>query len=126
MIKNFKSFLIEKNNNIYTGKEIADYVIDISEDSGAPDYFITKYILPNNFKLIKLNIDDILKKDPSFEEYFNHGEDRYADYTEDEYPHSDNLYNPIVIYNDIVLDGYNRMTMLYKLGEKTVDAYVNV
>ena len=87
---------------------------------------VLEWYIPNNFKLVKLDIKEIANKDPYFEEYFLHGEDRYEDYLEDEYPSSDHLYNPVVIVNDSVIDGYNRVTMLYKLGEKKVDAYVNI
>jgi len=117
---------INESSDINTGKEIADYIISISDESGVPDYSIEKDVLPNNFKLVKLDIKEIAGKDPDFNEYFEAGEDRYEDYFEDEYPAGDNLYNPVVIVDDSVIDGYNRMTMLYKLGEKKVDAYINI
>ena len=127
MITEFKIF--EKKDIIYDGEFIADYVIDISNDYGndAPDYFIEEYIKPSKFILTKLKISDLSKSDEDFEEYLNHNEDRY-DYLEDtdEYPGYDNLFNPIVVFNGIVLDGYNRMTMLSRQHIDEVDAYVNI
>ena len=127
MITEFKLF--EKKDIIYDGEFIADYVIDISNDYGndAPDYFIEEYIKPSKFILTKLKISDLSKSDENFNDYLNHNEDRY-DYLEgtDEYPDYDNLFNPIVVFNGIVLDGYNRMTMLSRQHINEVDAYVNI
>lgn len=116
-----------ENYNIFSGEYVSNYISEITPDeSDIPDYFIEKFINPNDFKLIKLKISELLESDESFAEYLNYGEDRYAHYDEDESPMTDQLYDPVVVVDGIVMDGYNRMTVLKSLGEDNVDAYVNI
>ena len=129
-MKNLKNYILfNENKNIYSGDFVSSYIIDISNDAGndVPDFFIDEYIKNNSFSLEKISIDEILKSDDDLKEYFDYGEDRY-DFAEDtdEYPHYDNLFNPIVVFNDKVLDGYNRILILSRFNIKEVNAYVNI
>ena len=130
MITKFKIF--EEKEIIYDGEFVANYVIDISEEAGndPPDFFISEYIKPSNFILTKVKISELSKSDEDFNEYLVGDDDRYEDYHDDdfdnEYPDYDNLFNPIVVFNDVVLDGYNRMTILKREDIDEVNAYVNI
>lgn len=113
--------------NIYSHEDIIQHITNISDRprTDVPDYYfeLLRKAKPN-FERKELNIQDILNMDASVAEYVNSGEDRYED--EDDYPNSDDLYFPIVIWNNEVIDGYNRLSTLYKQGEKTVTAYVSI
>jgi len=127
MITKFKIF--EKKERIYDGDFVANYIISISgdNDQGIPDFFISEYIKPSNFILTKIKISDLSKSDPDFKDYLDGDEDRYKGMEESEYyPDKDNLFNPVVVFNGVVLDGYNRMLMLSKQDIDVVDAYVNI
>ena len=95
--------------NTFTGKEVADHIKYITpEESDIPDYFISKYILPNDgWKNTPIKLKDLLK-DRDFKEYYKSGEERY-----DEYEVSgDDLYQELVIYKGQLLDGYSRAARL--------------
>lgn len=125
-IKSYKLF--EKvNGALYSTKEIINYIKGISQtpETDVPDYYFSlmKKESPK-FSLQRLSINEILEKDKSVHEYVMSGEDRYEDsYYE---PSNDELYDPIVIYKGEVIDGYNRLGTLYRLGGKEVDAYVSI
>lgn len=128
MIKNFKDF--QKLNEVdekMTSDEIINYIKMITpSDSDIPDYFF-KLIRDSKkmFTKRRLNIDDILQKDPHAKEYVESGEERYGEYGESDYePHYEEIDNPIVILNNEVMDGYSRLSTLKKMGEKTIDAYI--
>lgn len=123
-MKTFEEFL---NEQIYTAKEITDYVKEISDtpETDIPDYYLDIIKKDNTkFELKTIKIKDLLAKDKSLEEYVLSGEDRYedSDYT----PHWKDVYNPIVVYKGEVIDGYNRTGMLYRAGETEIDAYVSI
>ena len=105
----------------WTGQEVADHIKYITpEDSDIPDYFIDKYVLPNDGwqnKPIKLKN---LLKDRDFKDYYKSGEERY-----DEYEVSgDDLYQELVVYRGQLLDGYSRAARMLRNGEKTAAAFV--
>ena len=105
--------------NTFTGQEVADHIKYITpEDSDVPDYFIDKYILPNNgWKNKPIKLKDLLK-DRDFKEYYKSGEERY-----DEYEVSgDDLYQELVVYKGQLLDGYSRAARMLRNGEKTAGA----
>ena len=107
--------------NTFTGKEVADHIEYITpEESDIPDYFINKYILPNNgWKNKPIKLKDLLK-DRDFKEYYKSGEERY-----DEYEVSgDDLYQELVVYKGQLLDGYSRAARMLRNGEKTAAAFV--
>lgn len=123
-MKTFEDFL---NENIYSARDIASYIENISDtpETDIPDYYID-IIKKNNvkFELKTVKIKDLLAKDKSLEEYVLSGEDRYEN--SDYEPSYDELNNPIVIYNGEVIDGYNRTGQLYRAGESVIDAYVSI
>lgn len=107
--------------NTFTGQEVANHIEYITpESSDIPDYFIDKYILPNNgWKNMSIKLKDLLK-DRDFKEYYKSGEERY-----DEYEVSgDDLYQELVVYKGQLLDGYSRAARMLRLGEKTAAAFV--
>lgn len=118
-MKSFNEFILESTS--YAGSEIKQYVINITpNDSDIPDYFIKKYIEPNNnWKLKRINLRKLLKNDTSFAEYYNSGEIRYKDHE----VHDDSLDNPLVVYKNELLDGYSRASALLRLGDDLAFAY---
>ena len=123
-MKSFTEFL---NEQIYTAKEVSDYIKEISDtpETDIPDYYLDIIKKANaKFELKTLNIKDLLTKDKSLEEYILSGEDRYEE--SDYEPHWEDVYNPIVIYKGEVIDGYNRTGALYRAGETTIEAYVSI
>ena len=119
----------KKNENVLresrtmSAKEIADYITYLTpEVENVPDYFIRKIKASGDeFSLKKLKISDILEKDKDVKNYVDSGEDRYYGYD----MNTDELYDPIVIFNDDVMDGYSRLSQLNKLGEEYVEAWTN-
>ena len=123
-MKTFEQFL---NEQIYTAKEICDYMTEISDtpETDIPDYYID--VIKNagaKFELKTLKIADLLAHDKSLEEYVMSGEDRYEDSNYE--PTWNELQNPIVVYKGEVIDGYNRTGALYRSGEKEIEAYVSI
>ncbi len=125
-IKKYDSFLFE--GDAISGKEVAQYVTNISPEGAVPDYFIEQYILPNSYIRKEVDIRDLLESDSDFKEYIEHDESRYEsdeEFMEDEDLHPDDLYLPIVVYKGMVLDGYNRSLINYRNGDYMVSAYVH-
>ena len=123
-MKTFEQFL---NEQIYTAKEICDYMTEISDtpETDIPDYYMDVINRENaKFELKTLKITDLLANDKSLEEYVMSGEDRYEDSNYE--PTWDELQNPIVVYRGEVIDGYNRTGALYRSGEKEIEAYVSI
>lgn len=120
MIKKYNEYY--NSLEYYTGKEVAEYIKDITPDEDMiPDYFIRKYVLPNNeWELKNIYLNDLLKSDESFLEYFNSKEDRYYGYD----MIKKELNFPLVIYKGIVIDGYSRASKLIRMGEDIAKAYV--
>ena len=118
-VKLFEQFLNEYNK--FTGDEVAQHIEDITPDeSDIPDYFIDKFIKPNDgWELKQIKLKDLLK-DRDFKGYYNSGEERYDEYEVD----PNDLYNDLVVYKGKLLDGYSRASKMLRDGEKTAGAYV--
>jgi len=130
-MKTFEQFLNETvqalNEQTYTAKEICDYLEVISDtpETDIPDFYMEKIMRSNaTFELKTLKIQDLLNQDESLKEYVMSGEDRYED--SDYEPTLDELEYPIVVYSGEVIDGYNRTGVLYRAGEKEIEAYVSI
>jgi len=130
-MKTFEQFLNETvqalNEQTYTAKEICDYLEVISDtpETDIPDFYMEKIMRSNaTFELKTLKIQDLLNQDESLKEYVMSGEDRYED--SDYEPTLDELEYPIVVYDGEVIDGYNRTGVLYRAGEKEIEAYVSI
>lgn len=122
-MEHLKLFEEYNSNRIYAGKEVAEFIKNITpEFSDVPDYFISKFILPNKFERREINLTDLLKTDGSFKEYFDSKEVRYKD---DEVDMND-LELPIVVFDGQVLDGYSRAFALLNNGGETTMAFVNI
>lgn len=124
-MKTFEEFLLEYSDD---GSFSSDYVIEYIKgntpnESDLPDYFLSLIAKSRKrFKRMEVDIDEVLEKDPSVKEYVESGEDRYKD----EEPDNNDLYYPIVIFEDKVMDGYSRIAALHRMGEKTITAYVSI
>jgi len=117
--------VIQENTDTLTPKEVVGYIKQITPfESDIPTYFLDQIL--NSGKLFKkktLNIEQILKNDPDAKEYVDSNEDRYED--DDEYePQYEELYYPIVILNNVVLDGYSRLATNKRNGEDTIIGYI--
>ena len=118
-IKIFEDF----NSGIFTDQEIIDHITDITpDDSDVPDWSFEHQIKGRSFKAEKVNLEDLLKSDPSFKEYFDSGEERYD---QDEMD-SNTLDNEIVVVDGNLVDGYSRSSTLLRQGEKYAYGFVAV
>ena len=128
MIHSFQEFLSENQSEIYTTDEVIDYITEITpNDSDVPDYSF-KLMKQSNKKFTrkKVLIQDLLDSDESLRDYVMGGDKRYGENGESTYePHHDDLFFPIVIFNDEVIDGYNRTSVHYHNGDKFIEAYVS-
>lgn len=121
-LKNIIKSVITESKK-YSGKYVANHIINITPDeSDVPDYFIQKFILPNSFTIQKIDLPKLLETDPSFKEYFDSGEERYD---QDEQDYND-IYQEIVVFNGILLDGYSRSAYLLKQGKNETFGFVNI
>ena len=108
--------------NTYSGEEVAQHIEDITpEESDIPDYFINKYIKPNDgWKLMAVDLKKLLKTDKDFAEYYKSGEVRYEDGEVSEW----DLDQELVVYKGELLDGYSRASAMLKRGDRKASAYV--
>ncbi|MEI7505104.1 MAG: hypothetical protein WCJ61_17655, partial [Paludibacter sp.] len=78
------------------------------------------------FYLRQLKISGILEKDEDVKEYIESGEERYGENAESEYkPADEDIWSPIVIFKDSVVDGYSRISTLFHNEEAYISAYVS-
>lgn len=114
--------LLKEQQETYTGQEVAQYIIDVTpDDNDVPDYFLTKFILPNDgWTIQEIDLNELLESDPSFKEYYESGEIRY------EYDEVDpsGLDNYLVVYNGELLDGYSRASEKLNNGETYAYGFV--
>jgi hypothetical protein len=108
--------------NTYSGEEVAQHIEDITpEESDIPDYFINKYIKPNDgWKLMAVDLKKLLKTDKDFAEYYKSGEIRYDDDEVNEW----DLDQELVVYKGELLDGYSRASAMLKRGDRKASAFV--
>jgi len=125
--KLFEQFISEANT--MSAPDMIQYLNDVTpEESDVPDYFMDQVTDSNaTFTLKKVKISDLLKSDKSLKDYVLSGEDRYGDDAEegDYIPYQDEVYQPIVIFNNEVIDGYSRTSELYKSSDKYIEAWTN-
>lgn len=122
-IYRFKEFIKEKKSEIYGSGYVNRYIKDITDDKDRlPEWFMNVLVKPRKFKIEKMRIDDVLKNDPDLYEYYIGGEQRYD---EDEV-NPDDLYNYVTIVDNVVVDGYNRISTLKRLGEEYVYGFVAI
>lgn len=129
-----KHLLLFENFNqqqFKTADEICEYITEITPDKdNIPDYFLNMITTANaKFELKKVKIQDVISNDTDVQDYINSNEDRYKDadeYSDDFVPHWSDIDNPIVIFNNIVLDGYNRLLVKSSNGETEIDAWISI
>lgn len=129
-----KHLLLFENYNqqqYKTAEEMCEYIREITPyEDDVPDYFLNMITTANaKFELKKVNIQDVISNDTDVQDYINSNDDRYEDADEwsDEFvPHWSDLDKPIVIFNNIVLDGYNRLLVKSSNGETEIDAWVSI
>ena len=119
-----EEILKESSDIVYDGEYVSNYVTSITDQNDLPEFFIETYIKLNNFILKEFKISDLIEMDQDLKEYIDYNQDRYEGW--EDYPNHENLENPIIIYDDIVLDGYNRILMLKREGINKVKAFKNV
>jgi hypothetical protein len=121
--KFFNNINESKKEKLITGSYVNKHIKRITPDvEDLPTYYMETLVKNRNFKIEKLKIDDILENDIDIKEYYIGGEQRYDD---DEVNQND-LYEYIVIVDDVVVDGYNRLSTLKRLGEEYIEAYVAI
>jgi hypothetical protein len=125
--KTYESFLNESRTK--SSDEIIRYIKSLTpSDSDHPDYFINLIKKSGkSFELKTLKIVDVVMMDNDLAEYVMSGEIRYGEGgVSDLEPGDDNeLDNPIVIFDDYVVDGYSRTSTLYKRGAKNIQAWIS-
>lgn len=124
--------------DIISGKYVAEYIRRISTDlEMVPEPWLIEYVEPNLFFLSTLYVEEVITSDPEVERFIfdNKYRPRYiwsdrdgfyfhdAGWPEPEVVPAD-LYNPIVVVDGKVIDGYSRLATLYYEGESTVEAFV--
>ena len=67
----FESFKQSLQPSIYDGEFVSNYVIDITTDNDIPHFFIDNYIRISNFKLVELEMSDLINSDQDFAEYLS-------------------------------------------------------
>jgi hypothetical protein len=120
-----------KDNVIYSGKEVADYIIKITEDPiRIPDEFILdNYVKENKWQLKIISTDEVLK-DPNFKETWLMNKKNFR-YGNDYHKLNYSEYNqPIVLYQDknetLLIDGYSRTQRHLYDKDQTIKVYINV
>ena len=127
-----KHLLIFENYNqpqYKTAEEMCDYIREITPYvDDVPEYFL-KMIesVGARFELRRVDIQDVISNDIDVRQYIEANDDRYdTEEYGDFVPHWSDLDNPIVIYDNIVLDGYNRLLVKSSNGETEIDAWVSI
>jgi hypothetical protein len=134
------SFL-EAKQDIIPGTEVAEYMLDISRPGYEPDYYVG-IVMKRNFVLKEIQLEDLIKNyigtDQGALDYIEDAADhqRYTKdedgmYIDDDYSYIDmgdeDIYNPIVIVDGKLLDGYSRVSEhIHRLEEDYIWAYVAV
>jgi len=111
--------IYEEYTQKFTAKEVGDYIREITpEPENVPEFFIEKILKSGKeFELKSVKIKDLLVSDPDLKEYVSSDEDRYEE------PVEEDLSNPIVVLDNEVLDGYSRISTMFKRGEEEIQAY---
>ena len=128
LAKSFTRFLNESILREKSANEIADLIISTTPNpDDIPHYFIKQVIESGKpFRLESVKIIDILEMDQDVAEYVKTAEDRYLDWDEWSDEELGGADQPIVIFQNSVIDGYNRLLVNYENGEEFIDAWVSI
>jgi hypothetical protein len=126
--KSFRGFLNESLGREKSANEIADLIASTTPDpDDIPHHFINHVIQSGKpFSLESVKITDILEMDQDVAEYVQTAEDRYLDWDEWSDEELGGIDQPIVIFENYVIDGYNRLLVNYENGEEFIDAWVSM
>lgn len=117
-----------RDSKVYSGEQIAQYMIDITPREEKPDFF-ANIARKHKFELKKIPMSELIDKyiggDVGVMEYIEADEDRY-EYANEVEPSSSDLYYPIVIADGELLDGYNRVLQHIRQDIDYIDAYVSI
>lgn len=111
-----------------SGEDVAKYIQDLGTEDGVSDWLVSE-LKSKDFVLKEVDIDDIIKADPSMAAYI---EDDFTRYEEGKFDEEELDEPPIIGTSNTsegnltILDGMNRIYERNKKGEKTVVAYVEV
>lgn len=131
-IHNYEQFLQqlrEDQEETISAEEVANHIEKLTPDKhDLPHHFID-LVLKSKKTFVKksMPIDEILKMDPDAAEHVKMGKSRYGQDDSASYykPADKELYDPIVILDGNVIDGWSRLTTLVKNGEKNVNVYIS-
>jgi disulfide oxidoreductase YuzD len=128
-----------QDSKVYSGEEVANYMQNITPSKENIPTYYANIAKKHNFKLIKIPTNELIDKyignDVGAMEYIEGSADRYTgsdfngfydqDYNQIDISEED-LYNPIVIVNGELLDGYSRVKQHLKRNIDHIMAYVNI
>lgn len=120
----FTKLINKSSKKEYSGKFVWDYIVEITEDNEMIPTGFEQLIVNEKFILIdNYNLNDLLKSDIDFKYYYESGEERYED---GEKSYNDSI-QPIVIVDNILLDGYSRASHILRyFDEQIANAYINI
>ena len=108
----------------FSGTEIWNYIVEITDDESMVPTGFKKKVTSNTFILNdNYDLNDLIKSDIDFKNYYESGEERY----EDEEKMYDELTQPIVIVDGELIDGYSRASYILRYNdEPEIKAYINI
>lgn len=108
----------------FSGTEIWNYIVEITDDESMVPTGFEKKVTSNTFILNdNYDLNDLIKSDIDFKNYYESGEERY----EDEEKMYDELTQPIVIVDGELIDGYSRASYILRYNdEPEIKAYINI
>lgn len=121
-----RSLMLENvDETIVPGKIVWNNIISLTpNEDDVPTYFGIKFVKPRNFKYINnFQIKTLLETDPDFKEYYDSGTDRYEN---NEDIDADDIYNEITVVDGMLIDGYNRCSVLLRSGVEKTNAFVAI
>ena len=112
-------------NKVFSGAYVNKYIKNITpNEDDLPTWFMNTLIAPRKFKLKEIELRDLLATDSDFKDYYDEGtvEDRY----EFDEVNPQDINQELVIVDGVLVDGYNRASMLLKNNEDKATAFVAI
>jgi hypothetical protein len=111
------------SERVFSGEYVNRHIELITpNEEDLPSWFMDRLIKPREFKIQKVDLNQLLDTDSDFAEYYNKGdfEDRY-EYDDLD---SEGLNQELVVVDGQLLDGYNRASVLLNRGDDYAEAFV--
>jgi hypothetical protein len=121
--KSFTQWLVESSEDVYlSADEVAELIEDTTpNEEDVPTYFINKIKRSKRtFRLEDVEINWLLKQDSDLKSWVEEGEERY----EDEDLDWNDIYQPAVVVDGELMDGWSRIQQLWRADEPTIKAWV--